>query len=205
MAARAGFAALEGAAGTALADAVVLPDLANRGEDVGWADAANDIAFGAVIGAGMGAAGKVLGDRLEARRMARETAHLRDRQTAGRALEKAMDDLANDRPVDVSSIMDTPEGARLAERAGVSLQDMTPERVDPTPEAPVMRGTEAADELTALAESPEVRMVQELERTGVLTEDDVTALRDAGRSEELATKMEEAGLTIAECIAGAAI
>lgn len=53
--ARAG--AVEGAAATALADAVVLPDLASRGEDVGFADLALDVLAGGVLGSVFGAGG----------------------------------------------------------------------------------------------------------------------------------------------------
>ena len=42
-----GYGMLEGAAGTALADLIVFPHLQDRGEEIGFADAAIDIAFGA--------------------------------------------------------------------------------------------------------------------------------------------------------------
>jgi hypothetical protein len=110
LAARMGWSALEGMAGAAVSDALILPDLARRGEDVGWEDAANDILFGALLG---GAAGGV-GHALE-RRRARQRATLPERTTAGRALDKAVGDLAERRPVDVRPVLDTPEGARLLE------------------------------------------------------------------------------------------
>lgn len=56
----------EGAVGTAVADALVLPDLYNKGEDVGFADALLDIGFGAVLGAGFGGLGGWLGQRRRA-------------------------------------------------------------------------------------------------------------------------------------------
>jgi len=57
--------------GNAVADAFVLPDLAARGEDVGFADLMLDTAFGALIGAGLGSAGGALAGYVGARRLAR--------------------------------------------------------------------------------------------------------------------------------------
>lgn len=56
--------ALEGALGTAAADAIVLPALAERGEDVGFSDALLDITFGALLGGGLHYAGAKLGDEV---------------------------------------------------------------------------------------------------------------------------------------------
>lgn len=53
--------AIEGAAGNLLADAIVLPDLAKRGEDVGFVDVLMDTAFGGILGAGIGGLGGGLG------------------------------------------------------------------------------------------------------------------------------------------------
>jgi hypothetical protein len=111
--ARTGWAALEGAVSTGLADALVLPDLARRGEDVGWQDAANDILFGGLIGGVLGGAGKFLKDRRAARLEARKRTVMSDRATAGAALDKALDDFSTGRPVDVRPVLDTPEGQRL--------------------------------------------------------------------------------------------
>lgn len=47
----------EGLLGTALADAIVMPDLRNKGENVTWLDAVNDMMAGAVLGSGFGALG----------------------------------------------------------------------------------------------------------------------------------------------------
>lgn len=69
--ARAG--AVEGAATTALVDALVLPDLASRGEDTDFADLALDTLAGGVLGSVFGAAGGLLARRA-ARRGAEETA-----------------------------------------------------------------------------------------------------------------------------------
>ena len=46
--------AVEGVASTALVDALVLPDLASRGEDVGFTDLALDTLAGGVLGSGAG-------------------------------------------------------------------------------------------------------------------------------------------------------
>ena len=63
--ARAG--AVEGAVSTALVDALVLPDLASRGEDVGFADLALDVLAGGVLGSVFGAGGGALARRSAAR------------------------------------------------------------------------------------------------------------------------------------------
>jgi hypothetical protein len=57
---RAATSAADALLGTALADAVVLPDLARRGEDVGIADLALDLALGAVLGSVLGTGAGVL-------------------------------------------------------------------------------------------------------------------------------------------------
>lgn len=54
---------IEGAVGTAVVDALVLPDLISKGEDLGFADALLDIAFGAALGAGLGGIGGYVGKR----------------------------------------------------------------------------------------------------------------------------------------------
>ena len=56
-------AGAEGVAGTALADAILLPEAKRRGEDVGFADFALDLVFGGLIGAGIGGAGGLLHNR----------------------------------------------------------------------------------------------------------------------------------------------
>ena len=48
---------VEGAAGAALSDAIVFPDLRARGEDLGFLDFLLDTAFGATLGGGLGALG----------------------------------------------------------------------------------------------------------------------------------------------------
>ena len=55
--------AVEGVASTALVDALVLPDLASRGEDVGFADLALDVLAGGVLGSVFGAGGGALARR----------------------------------------------------------------------------------------------------------------------------------------------
>lgn len=59
--------AAEGAISNATIDALVLPDLKRRGADVGFADLALDIAFGAVIGGAFGSLGGFMGSRRQAR------------------------------------------------------------------------------------------------------------------------------------------
>lgn len=59
---------VEGAAGALLSDALTLPDLAARGEDVGFVDVMLDTAFGASLGGGLGALGGGIGGYLGKRR-----------------------------------------------------------------------------------------------------------------------------------------
>jgi len=102
MGARVGAAALEGAVSTAAADAIVLPDLADRGEAVGWQDAATDIFFGSLIG-GLGGWGA---HSLHQRRVTKlkDSLLARHREVHARAAEKAMADFAVGEPVDVSTV-----------------------------------------------------------------------------------------------------
>lgn len=124
--ARAG--AVEGAAATALADAVVLPDLASRGEDVGFADLALDVLAGGVLGSVFGAGGGALARRSAMRRGAdatggagthgespparnadndalRGTLTAGDRRALAAATDAALDDIAAARPVDVGEAL----------------------------------------------------------------------------------------------------
>ena len=83
---------VEGALGNAAVDLVVLPDLARRGADVGFADFALDVTFGAFIGGGLGGLGGGLGHWRERRAAkAAETqrawAAARDAEEAARRLE----------------------------------------------------------------------------------------------------------------------
>ena len=64
--AKAGIA--EGAAGALLSDALTLPDLAARGEEVSFVDVMLDTAFGASLGGGLGALGGGIGGYLGKRR-----------------------------------------------------------------------------------------------------------------------------------------
>jgi len=104
---RVGAAAAEGVVSTAVADAIILPDLAERGEAVGWQDAATDIFFGALIG-GAGGWG---GHKLHQRRVSKLKNSLlaRHRDVHARAAEKAMADLAAGEPVDVSAVYRSSE------------------------------------------------------------------------------------------------
>jgi hypothetical protein len=67
---RAATSAADALIGTAVADAVVLPDLARRGEDIGIADLALDLALGAVLGGTLGTGAGVLERRALLRRAA---------------------------------------------------------------------------------------------------------------------------------------
>ena len=114
MAVRVGAAAAEGAITTAAADALILPDLANRGEAVGWQDAATDIFFGSLIG-GLGGYG---GHKLHQRRVTKLKQSLlaRHRDIHARAAEKAMADFAAGEPVDVSAVYRSSEDGMIAIR-----------------------------------------------------------------------------------------
>lgn len=114
----------DAAIGTTLADVVVLPDLASRGEDVGAADFALDLALGAVTGGLFGAWGGVRAYRAESRARA---AMLADTARAVRldgverladALEVAQRALADDEPVDVGPVA-APADAALRRRLKV--------------------------------------------------------------------------------------
>lgn len=59
---------VEGAAGALLSDALTLPDLAARGEEVSFVDVMLDTAFGASLGGGLGALGGGIGGYLGKRR-----------------------------------------------------------------------------------------------------------------------------------------
>lgn len=59
---------VEGAAGALLSDALTLPDLAARGEDVSFVDVMLDTTFGASLGGGLGALGGGIGGYLGKRR-----------------------------------------------------------------------------------------------------------------------------------------
>lgn len=61
------YGAVEGAAATALADGIVLPDLASRGEDRDFTDLALDTFAGGVLGGVLGAAGGALARRMAGR------------------------------------------------------------------------------------------------------------------------------------------
>lgn len=115
-----GYGMLEGAAGTALADLIVFPHLQDRGEEIGFADAAIDIAFGGILGGGLGLVGDVLGRRVLGLEEARKTrdagrrgASVEDRVNALKAQELAVSQMLNDEAVDVAPVL---AGTGSAER-----------------------------------------------------------------------------------------
>jgi len=94
--------AAENVAATTLADAVVLPDLAARGEKVGFQEFVMDNMFAAAIGGLFGLGGQALKN---ATSTARLRAHMTERQTLAGSLEKAVADVAEGRPVDVREVL----------------------------------------------------------------------------------------------------
>ncbi len=100
--------AAEGALFTAVVDAIVLPDLATRGEDVEFADFALDTIAGALLGGVFGAAGGAL-------------ARHRALRQNGSALPDAPDSL------DVIDTPDAPATVRAAETPGAAPFDASPD------------------------------------------------------------------------------
>jgi len=94
--------AAENVAASALVDAVVLPDLAARGEDVGFKEFAMDSMFAAAIGSLFGVGGQALKNATESARM---RTHVPDRQVLANSLEKAAVDVADGRPADVRDVL----------------------------------------------------------------------------------------------------
>ena len=121
---------LDGALGAAMTDAFVLPDLKSRGADVGVADFALDVAFGAAIGGLLGEAGGWLGAKSEARAAERERA-----RRAALTEETALTALEHDRTH--GSFADAGRD-RFLDRAGETpgLPASTPAHI---PESPLAR------------------------------------------------------------------
>ena len=103
--------AAEGALFSAVADAIVLPDLATRGEDVEFADFALDTIAGALLGGVFGAAGGAL---------ARHRA-LRQNGSAGSATPDTPD------VIDTPDALDAPAAVRAAETPGAAAFDASPD------------------------------------------------------------------------------
>lgn len=115
--------AVEGVASTALVDALVLPDLASRGEDVGFTDLALDTLAGGVLGSVFGAAGGLLARRAALRAGLSDAAPVRPAE-ATPAQEPT--------PFDVSPDGDLMARAGTADAAPVRLAEATPAQ-GPTP------------------------------------------------------------------------
>lgn len=79
--------AINGMAGNALVDAIAIPDLRARGEDLGLTDFLLDTAFGAVLGTGLGGLGGGLSGYMGARRKAWIDRQFSNWQTSERAAE----------------------------------------------------------------------------------------------------------------------
>ncbi len=103
--------AAEGALFTAVADAIVPPDLATRGEDVEFADFALDTIAGALLGGVFGAAGGAL-------------ARHRALRQNGSALPDAPDSLD---VIDTPDAPDAPATVRAAETPGAAAFDASPD------------------------------------------------------------------------------
>lgn len=134
LAATVGRASLEGAIGTAVADAIVVPDLKSRGEDVGFADAVSDVLAGAVLGGILGGAGYGISrslDRLAERRASKEASVVNqslrelgvdvpERVSPDTAMGDALnmrtwDGVAPDSAADAASLVDMGTGENFVE------------------------------------------------------------------------------------------
>lgn len=124
--------AADAAIGNAAADAVTLPDLASRGENVGVADFALDVALGAVTGGILGAGGGLLARGAERARapleaptreaeIAANAVRVDGLQRQADALETAMGAVANDEPVQVGPIL-ADAVPQIQERAARSIE-----------------------------------------------------------------------------------
>lgn len=100
--------ALEGAVGSAVADAIIFPTANARGEDFGFMDAALDLTFGALIGGGLAFGGAKFAAWREPKVLARELA----------ALE------ADVKSALVDTGLAADEAARQASALGKSLSEM---------------------------------------------------------------------------------
>ena len=130
--------ALDATLGTVLADAVVLPDLARRGEDVGAADFALDVALGAAVGGVLGTGSGLLARRADAR-VRRETlttaaraVRLDGLERQADALEVAQRALADDAPVDVGPVLADalPAIQKRVEQSYIRAYHGSPHRFD---------------------------------------------------------------------------
>ncbi|MDR2056106.1 MAG: hypothetical protein LBQ10_09610 [Desulfovibrio sp.] len=137
--------AVEGVLSNLAVDALVLPSLKARGDDITFADYALDGVFGAALGGIFGGAGGWLGRRRADRAAldaARMNVHGQPRQALLNAFELAVDDVANGRPVDVGQV------AGIREAIGKAYDAVLR---DPT--------GGPADEVLAVLRSPEFERV----------------------------------------------
>lgn len=94
--------AVENVVATSLTDAVVLPDLAARGEKVGFQEFVMDNMFAAAIGGLFGVGGQALKNAVGT---ARVRAHMSERHVLADSLERAVADVADGRPADVREVL----------------------------------------------------------------------------------------------------
>lgn len=94
--------AAENMAATTLTDAVVLPDLAARGEKVGFQEFVMDNMFAAAIGGLFGVGGQALKNAVGT---ARVRTHATERHVLADSLERAVADVADGRPADVREVL----------------------------------------------------------------------------------------------------
>ena len=119
--------AVEGAVSTALVDALALPDLASRGEDVGFADLALDTLAGGVLGSVFGAAGGLLARRAALRRGAADAAPARPAEATPAPFDVSPDrDFLARAGVEPTPFDASPDGGLMA-RAGTA--DAAPVRL----------------------------------------------------------------------------
>lgn len=158
--------AADAAIGTALVDPIVFSDLNSRGENLGAADFALDMALGAVAG-GVFGLGSGLLSRPQVMRDTARAVRIDGIQRQADALDLAMSALVREEPVDVGPVAGSD--ARLMERAAAA--DMAAE--------PAQRQPHAMPPEPALAEIASKRSKQEMERhLGAIDPTETTPYRE---------------------------